>query len=287
MTDDRAPVIIHGNCQAQVLHLLVSRVPSLTERFSFHLVTDTEPGAPVPAPPVEAPRAVLAWAQYDRRPDLALRDELLECVPSTCAVVRYPAVSMNAFWPFRIKCPRNRPEPGFPWGRYPIGDRVALRVAELGLPPADAFARYMEDSIRQMPDLEHRLDLDREIYARRDLACDVTMGDVAFARLRDTYQFWTYGHLAASLFATLLTRLIECSSTVLGGIDDRLRDEIAAAVAGYPGQGDMQSPVHPLVIERLGLTFVDPSTRYRWHGNGWTFEEYYTRYIGNDASWTA
>jgi len=286
MPAQRPAVIIHGNCQAQVLYLLVSRIASLTERFDFHLITDTEPGVAVPPPPPEAARAILAWAQYDRRPDLALRDELLACVPSACEVVRYPALSMNAFWPFRIKCPRNRPEPGFPWGRYPIGDRVALRVAELGLPPGEAFARYMELTSEQMPDLEHRLDLDREIYARRDGGCDVTMGDAVFARLRDTYQFWTYGHLSAGLLATLLTRLIE-QSAALGPVDARVRDEIAASIAAYPGQGEMQSPIHPLVIERLGLTFADASTRYAWFGNAWTFEEYTTRYIGNDASWTA
>jgi hypothetical protein len=287
MAGARAPVIIHGNCQAQVLHLLVSRVPSLNERFGFHLVTDTEPGVPQSPPPEEAPHAVLAWAQYDRRPDLALRDELLACVPTSCAVVRYPAVGMNVFWPFRMRCPRNKPEPGFPWGRYPIGDRVALRVAELGLAPAEAFARYTELSTAQMPDLEHRLDLDREIYARRDAGCDVVMGDVVFARLRDSYQFWTHGHLASVVFSTLLTRLIACSSKIFGEIDDALRAEIAEAVASFPGQGEMQVPIHPLVIERLGLTFVDASTRYRWFGNEWTFEEYYTRYIGNDVSWSA
>ncbi len=242
---------------------------------------------PLCAVPDAARRAVLVWEQYDQRPSVPLREELLSIIPQNCLVVKFPAVAMNAFWPLRVKDPRNVPEPGFPWGRFPLGDRIALRIAKLGLSPSDSYSRYVEESYAVMPDVRHLLELERSVFATRDAACDIIMGDVVFARLRDTYQFWTHGHLAISLMSTLLLRLLERSASVLGATDAVTRAELATVFTRYPGQGAMQLPIHPAVIDQLGLTFVDQQSRYRWFGNAWTFEEYMTRNILFERSWSA
>ncbi len=286
--DARADIIIYGSCHAQFLCHLLRETPSLNRHFSFHLVTNNvEPGTPLSTVPDAARRAVLVWEQYDQRPRVALREELLRVIPHHCLVVKFPAVGMNAFWPLRVKDPRNAPEPGFAWGRFPLGDRIALRVAKLGLSPADSYERYLEESNAAMPDVRHLLDLERSVFATRDAACDIAMSDVVFSRLRDTHQFWTHGHLAISLMSTLLLRLLERSAAIFGKIDDVTRAELAMLFARYPGQGEMQLPIHPAVIDQLGLTFVDKHSRYRWFGNEWTFETYMTRYIHFDRSWSA
>ncbi|HEY0798500.1 MAG TPA: WcbI family polysaccharide biosynthesis putative acetyltransferase [Candidatus Baltobacteraceae bacterium] len=284
--DDRDVVMIYGNCQAQFLGTLVNAIPSLAGRFVFYVVSDTlEPDEQAQRIPPEAKRAVLVWEQYDQRPELAQRDALLECVPADCAVVRYPPIAMNAFWPLRVKDPRNRPEPGYPWGRFPQGDRVAVEMASLGLRGARAFERYMKLSSAAMPDIERMLAVDRMSYARRDAACDVTMGDFVFANLTHAYQFWTHGHLSAFVMSELVGRLFESSGSVLGDPSESTRGELEAALARFPGQGPLQLPLHPLVIETFDLTFVDTSTRYRWFDNAWTFEEYMTRYLSFDCDW--
>lgn len=282
----RPVILIYGNCQAQFLHLLVTQSPSLVSRFEFVLASAlVEPGNAIPPVPENAGRAVLYWEQYDQRPGLTYRDELRGSVPQDCAVLRFPAVGMNAFWPFFIKDKRNVPEPGYPWGRYPAGDRLAIEVAELGLPPARAFERYMELSRELMPDVPQLLARERAVFVQRDAGSDVEMTDFVFANLQSTYQFWTRGHLAGSVFAELLSRLFERSRSVIGDIGEAARSELQAAYARFPGQGDFQHPIHPMVAAQLGLKFVNESTKYRWFAQSWTFEEHMTRYLAFDRSW--
>lgn len=278
--------MIYGNCQAEFLGLLLSHVPSLTSRFSFVVVPyNVEPGAPLPAIAPEIDRAVLLWEQYNERAGVTLRDRMRERLPGDCRVMRYPALVMTSFWPFIQKDRRSQPEPGYPWGRYPLGDRVAAEVADLGLPPGRAFERYMELSVEKMPDVRQLLARDRTVLAQRDDACEVTIGDYVTENLQSTYQFWARAHLATPVISELLVRLLERSRNVLGDLSEVTRRELRAAGALYPGQGEFQLPIHPLVIERLGLRFADANTKYLWFGNWWTFEEQMTRYIAFDREW--
>lgn len=286
MNARRDVVAVYGSCQAQVLAYLSARIPSLARRFAFITVTDTvEPGARPQPFPGEAERAVLVWEQFDQRPHLQLRDELRARVAPGTPTYRFPGMSINALWPFRVKDARNRPEPSYPWGRFPIGDRIALEVAALGLSGERAFAEYIRRSNGAFPDINHILELERAVARTRDASCDVGMSDFLFGRFRDTYLFWTFGHLGAPVYRELILRLLECSAAVIGNLDDAMRREIDTVIGEFPGQGELQLPVHPLVIERLGLRYLDTKTRYRWFDQRWTFEEYMTRYIEFDSSW--
>ena len=288
MADNRPCVVIYGSCQAQFLCFLLRQVPSLTRRFDFQIATIAAPNGTRDMAfemPADVGRAVLLWEQYDQRAVLEPRDAVLRAVPAGCRVLRFPAVAMNALWPFRIKDRRNRAEAAYPWGRYPQSDWVASAVAELGLPSEESYKRYIERSRAAMPDLERLIDRDRATIAARDAACDVMMEDAVFDHLCDRYQFWTHGHLATGLLAILLQRLLAASREIIGELDETVLTELDAAYALYPGQGEQQLPIHPLVIERLGLRFVDEDTRYRWYGNSWTFAEFTTRLIAFDTNW--
>ena len=59
----------------------------------------------------------------------------------------------------------------------------------------------------------------------------------------------------------------------------RARQETDFLLRHYRGQDVEMMPIHPLVAERLGLTWYDPDQRYRWHGHEWTFRDYLLKYI--------
>lgn len=286
MISQRPSLVVYGNCQAEFLGLLLSRSSSLTSRFDVVVASNNvEVDAALKAIEPYAGSAVLLWEQHDQRPAVSVRDAVRQQLPADCAIVRYPAVGMDAFWPFYVKDPRNQAEPGFAFGRYPAGDRLAIEVSQIGLPPEDAYRRYMDLSRERMPDVNALVARDKAVQARRDAASDVGMSDFVFGNLRSTYQFWTRGHLAICVFAELLRRLLERSSEALGTFDRQTQTELQSAYAIFAGQGEFQHPIHPLVIERLGLQFVDETTRYRWLGQSWTFEEYMRRYLAFDRSW--
>jgi hypothetical protein len=283
---ERPSLIVYGNCQAEFLGLLLSRVPSITAHFDVAVASNNVPlDAALAAIQPYAHCAVAFWEQHDQRPEVTVREATRSRLPASCMTIRYPAVGIEAFWPFFFRDPRNQPEPGFALGRYPGGDRVAAEIAKLGLSSERAYERYLEVSSNRMPDLEMLVARDASVQGRRDAASDVPMADVVFANLRSTYQFWNRGHLAICLMSRLLERLLDCSSAVVGSMTAQMREELQEVYRVFPGQGEFQQPIHPLVIERLGLKFVDGATKYRWFGNSWTFEEFTKRYLCFDRNW--
>lgn len=282
----RPSLVIYGNCQAEFLGLLLSQTPQIAARFDVVVASNNlEPAAALSAIAPHAERTVLYWEQVDTRPEDAVRDPVRRALRDDRMTVRYPTVAMLAFWPFFAKDPRNRPEPGYPFGRYPAGDRIAMEVAEMGIGPDEAFDRYMEISRKKMIDVPNSVLRDLDLQARRDSASDVAMCDFVSEHLRSTYQFWARAHLATCVLRELLVRLLEKSSAVIGADQSELRRELEAVCERFPGQGEFQHPIHPLVIEQLGLRFVHEDTKYRWFSNTWTFEEHMKRYIAFDRSW--
>ena len=190
-----------------------------------------------------------------------------------------------AFWPFAWAPAGNSPEPGFPWGRYPWGDRIGLEVAKLNLPADEGFEKYMQLSMEKMPDVLELSRRDRVLAERRDAACDVQIHDFILENLLTQHIFWTWGHTSSTLILELVRRLFAKSQHVLGPLTPQIERELQAAAERHPGIGSEQLPIHPEVVRKLGLLFCTPETRYNWFGQHWTFREYMTRYIALDKSW--
>ena len=282
----RKIVIIYGNCQANFIAFLLGQSPTLAERFEFSVVINPPPPGPegLVVPP-QAGDAALFWEQYDERAAVAVRDELRSKIPPNCPVVVFPPLAGMAFWPFAWAPPANSPEPGFPWGRYPWGDRIGLEVAKLNLPADEVFEKYMQLSMKKMPDLRELARRDRVLAERRDSACDVQIYDFIQKRYLTQHLFWTWGHTSSNLMLELVWRLFEKSQHVLGEMTPQIERELQAAAERHPAIGVEQLPIHPEVVRRLKLRFCAPETRYNWFGQQWTFQEYMTRYITLDKSW--
>ena len=177
------------------------------------------------------------------------------------------------------------PEAGFPWGRYPVGDHVAMNIARLSLRPSEALKQYHQISRERMPNLHTLLRLERAFFRRRDSACDIAMEDFVFSNLATTRQFWTHGHLDSYVVRHLLSKLLESSRAVLGPVTGEYRAQLTDACVNYPGQGDVQLPIHPTVIEQLDLSFVSQESKYRYFGNEWSFDDYITNYMCLSRDW--
>ncbi|MDB5092011.1 MAG: hypothetical protein JWO85_112 [Candidatus Eremiobacteraeota bacterium] len=282
----RKKVLIYGNCQAPLLSLLLNRSPSIAARFEFVTVMNhAAPGGEAEPVPPEADDAVLVWEQYDERNVVPVREELRRRIPAACPVLVYPPLNAMGLWPFAWAESRNAPEPGYPWGRYPWGDRIGLEIAKLDLPADEVFDAYMKRSLEKMPDVVELVHRDRVLGERRDAASDVTIDDYISEHLLTEHMFWTWGHTSSALGLELTRRLFLKSEEVLGPLTPQIEREMAAAAEQYPGIGFEQLPIHPEVVRRLGIAFCDDETRYRWFDQEWTFREYITRYVTFDRSW--
>jgi tetratricopeptide (TPR) repeat protein len=282
----RKVVVVYGNCQAAFVAQILNHVPSFAERFQFiHVSNETLSGKEAATLPSAVDDAAILWEQHDEREDLAIRAEVRRRVPARCPVVTYPSMNVLSLWPFAWSDSRNEPEPGFPWGRYPWGDRIGQEVANTNGSAGDAFNKYMKLSMLKMPDVETLIARDRDLAERRDGACDVKMADFVFAHFKDEHLFWTWGHVSSLVTGELVRRLCERSKTRLGPLTPDFEFELNRVCELFPGIGEEQLPIHPEVARRLQLKFCRPDTKYSWFNKRWTFKEYMTRYISFDKSW--
>jgi len=280
-------VLVYGNCQVPFLADLLGAVTERGDEYRLVCALNHPvAGKPIPEPPLGDLRDVALYLeQHDSRPAVPLREHLRAALPAGCPVVTFPTFLMGSLWPFECPEPRVRAEPGFAWGRFPIGDIVGLQVAHLGLKGDAAVDAYLELSETLMPDLAARLDWDRALIERGDSACDVTIGDYVLERFRHEHIFWTSGHLAPAPLAELAKRIDARARQTIGGTADHARRCIDAAASRLDGMGGWQLPIHPSVATALGLAFHRADARYRWYDQLWTFREYTARYIEYNTDW--
>lgn len=282
----RSIVIVYGSCQAHYLTSILNSMPSLAAKFTFVPVLNHaalgEEVAPIPA---DAAEAVLLWEQYEERANAAVRNDLRATVPDDCAIVTFPPVIYMSPWPFAWMDPRNLPEPNFPFGRYPWGDRVGIEIANMNLPEEAVVDAYMELARKKMPDVKALFERDRVVSERRDSFCDVKITPFMSENFRTKQLMWTWGHITSAVGVELVRQLWQHSTAVLGELTPERAAELERAGELLPGDGREQLPIHPDVIRDLDLRFTAPDGRYSWYGERWTFSEYIKRYIMFDQTW--
>lgn len=286
-TPQARTVLIFGNCQVPFLAMMLAALDDLNDDYRFVFV----PNHPLPGEAVARPAGeehlrdvALLLSQFEDRADNPAAQALRARLPAGCPVVTFPSFIMNSIWPFECPEPRGQAEPRYPWKRYPLGDMVGLQVAQLGLTGAIAVAAYLDLSRRKMPDLQVRLQRDVERMHWYDTRCDVKLADYVLANFQRQHFFWTAGHLCEDAVVELARRVATAARPYLGGGAQRMEACLAGA-RGFGGMGDHQHPIHPMVVDALGLAFGQPDHSYRWYSQNWTFCEYIERYIGWDADW--
>lgn len=281
------PVIVYGNCQAPFVARLLAAIDDWNDDYRFVIgLNHPQPGEREAAaldPQILRDAALVLW-QHEDRDNNPAAVALRQGVPARTPIVRFPTFLMTCLWPFECPEPRDRPEPAFPYKRYPLGDLIGLEVARMGLGGALGVAAYMDLSEQRMPDLRVRCARDFERMRRHDAHSDVVLTDFVEARWREEHLFWINGHVARGAICELAARLADAARPVLGGSAARARECIAAA-ADFEGLGNVQVPVHPLVAQAYGLAWAGLDRQWRWYDQQWTFFEYIERYIDWDTNW--
>ena len=280
--------MLHGNCQIPYLAALLSQADAEPGARGYACVLNhAPPGEAIPAPSAaQMRRCRLYLEQYDRGEDPPMRAQVRAMLPRGCPTLVFPPLWMTCFWPFMAAEPATRQivGPDCPFGRFPVGDRIGLAVAQAGLSGAAAFDAYMRLSAEQMPDLKRRLDRDLAAVDRRDRAADVTIGDYVRDHLRTRHTFRWTGHVELAAIGVLAERLLHAVQPVLGGVTQDGLQRLRATLATLPPMGTMQMPIDPRVAATLQLAFYPPDMRFDWMGERWTFRDYVIRYIAGDRT---
>ncbi|MBR0645965.1 WcbI family polysaccharide biosynthesis putative acetyltransferase [Plastoroseomonas hellenica] len=286
---DARRVLVYGNCQSPYLARLLSGIEGLNDDYQFVYVPNhAAPGEDI----AELPdwcfeNVALLIEQHDDRAAVPVREHMRSRLKAGCRKITHPTFLLASLWPFECPDPRSRPEADLLWGRYPHGDMIGLKVAEMGLHGDAAVDAYLSLSARKMPDLMVRLQRDVDRMRHYDRCCDIALADYVLDRFRREHTFWTWGHTATAPLAELTQRLWAAAQPVIGGNAQEAERGIGRIASQFDGIGELQLPIHPMVAAALDLTFWSPDKRYRWYGQRWTFHEYIAHYISYDTGWSA
>jgi hypothetical protein len=280
-------VLIYGNCQTPYLGRMLAALDDLNDDYRFVVALNHAPAGASEAPRVDPDSlrdvALILW-QYEDRLNNPAAAAVQQILPATAPIVRFPTYVLKSLWPFECPDPRSRPEPGYPWSRFPNGDSIGLEVAARGLRGALAVEAYLERSLAMMPDLQERYERDVERMYRHEAHCDVRLSDAVIHRFRHEHMFWTNAHVSCAAVVELAARVADAARPVLGGSYARALAAFRRA-ADFEGMDRYQHPVHPLVAESFALRYGGPDYRWDWYGRRWTFFEYIERYIAYDRDW--
>ena len=273
-------ILVYGNCQGERIAHIARFVPTLTEYYDiriieFQYVRDQDWETKY-TPEWFADVRVL-WNQVESGDPTPHRKTLLSRLPDSCQIVAFPPLSVLCMWPFSGSDPRAA---RFPETNYPWPDSLAASLYdEANLPDEDLFEKYMALSSAKMPDLGRRLRLDGNRARITDELSDIKMWDWVESKFRTQRLFHSSSHLTALPLAHLLKELIART----GGLDAadiaRCRRQIDFLSQHHRGQDIEVVPIHPLVAERLELSWYDPNELHRWHGHRWSYREYILKYI--------
>lgn len=276
-------LLIHGIWQAAPLVDIFSRLPLISNRLTILFRQDETDLETVINTLGDQADRIIAVFQMVTDPAITAKSHPAR-LPAHATITRFPLLVMECFWPLRGHDPRLVPEPPlYPNGRYPMTDTIA---AELAQSPnlhtqsdAARYADYSRRSIAAMPDLEAALLRDLHMMAARDIPCDIRITSYAMDRLRHEKLFHQpyaptgvlITHIAQGLGASLAPTLDIDPATMTIALD--------RFCAGLLGIAHEQTPIHPELGRRLGLTWCNETTQYRQYKNQWTFRDYILRYI--------
>ncbi len=276
-------LIVYGNCQAGAVALILKTVPYVAERWD------------VVQHDIWASGDVLASNLADfETADILLQQDIWtwrnhpmrDKIPEGIAVVRFPFCYIAALWPFdawlignddamlkaREKHQAVSKDP-FPFAFH---DGLLAKLRTIIPDPEERFERYRSLDLPpipdfQIPDFRRYAEFEEARLAKDDRQLGFNIGKFMTNNFRGTRLFHACVHPTAGL-------LEELTAEIMGRIGLDPHKNQFRPLADY--MSGIQVPLHPKVIEQIGLTWANDSTLYSQpDGEKLTFDEYYRRYV--------
>jgi capsular polysaccharide biosynthesis protein len=278
------PLIVGaGSCILQAILNQMQTVEALTANYDFHLSQVTGAGRQR-VPPEELLRtSILIEEANPWQGSGTLVEEERALLPESCKRITVPTLHFNSLWPFMTEDPRNKPEPGAPYGRLPFGmnDRLALRIAQTEPDPAKRRALYDALDFGKSVNIGRSHELEIRNCFQREQGCDVRVAAFVMSQFRERRLYFTHNHPTPELMYFVLAQIyaLPVMREMLKEPYDRL---IVAArrwadTTGVFGGED--APIHPYVAEYFGLKWWSPDMRYRWLREVRSFDEWMDFYL--------
>lgn len=273
-------VLCHWNATAYEIGCVLEFFPPFAEAFELRFVDNAIPWPVIldELSDADRSRVVAVWEEVDAAECQLARSR--PPVPGSVVALTFPRLTMDCLWPLRGPDPRLVPEPPlYPNGRYPYTDLAAQRLIEESAPDDELYAKYLDISRQLMPDLEAELARDVARWRALDACCDVKVGSFILRNFRSIPLFHGPQTPAGPLLAYVVEHLLGSVVRHLSIPPSEVYAKFGDYIHGYQGPFFDQAPVHPLVVEKLGISYLPPQYGYRRGHGKRTFRQHILDYI--------
>jgi hypothetical protein len=277
ITGEKRKVLVYGNCQGGWLAGALSQKAEIAAQFEITYLSDFH-GGPAPDHPIHRPDflatlSIVIW----QTASACQPPKFLAALPATCLQIRYPTLWLKLLWPTYAVDPRNQPEKEFPWGRYPYGDRLVMKLLEEKVPVADLAKRYVETDLNTIVNLDRFAKMSLAELRFNDQQSDVAIAPFIEANFRQRKLFGTVNH------PTYLVL-----NQIYHAVESMLLERPIPESPGMPANatallGAQETPLHPQIITHFALEWAQPGTKWLYHSQLLSLEEYLPAYAAFTA----
>jgi len=263
-------LIVYGNCQAGFIEAALNRIAPVRSRWTIVRHDLWASGETLQANLADFDdcdilllQEVRNWRTHPRRDSL----------PPGIRVVRFPFCYFAAMWPFDAFQNGGDPNWRFEKGRldFSYADNMLGRLRNEVPDPEQRFACYRGLDMPDCVDIVRYAEFEAARLLQLDRKLGLTVGQYILENYRTTRLFHAITHPAAVVMVQLIEQILAKFD-----IRDFKYDQAMPDVLAF-----IQVPIHPLVIERLGLAWASTDDRYKFNDQEYlTFDEYVRRYIG-------
>lgn len=268
----RRRMLVYGNCQAGWLAQAMSQNGEIRGRYEIIYLSDY---AEIPADhPIHQPDflstctdAVWQTASGCKPP------AFLAGLRTDCRQIRFPTLWLKLLWPTYAVDPRNVPEKDFPWGRYPYGDRLVMKLLQEGVSLDDLPKRYVDTDLNRIVNLDRFAEMSLAELRFNDQQSDVAITPFIESTFRRRKLFGTVNHPTF----LILNRIYRGVVGALMGTAALDQADVPPADAAEV-LGSEETPLHPQIIAHFKLTWATPGMRWRYRSAFLTLAEYLRAY---------
>ncbi|MEO6881182.1 MAG: WcbI family polysaccharide biosynthesis putative acetyltransferase [Mycobacteriaceae bacterium] len=249
INDDRPLWLVHGNCQAESLRILLTGPDPATAQVRTVRIPPVHELTAEDVPHLQRllahTQVLLSQPVKDGYRDLPLgTDETAALLPSGARVLRWPVLRYAGLYPYQVIV-RHPDDGGLD---PPVVAYHDLRTVAVARGRDDAFThRASPQAYRQVA-----ADSTAELARREAAQCDVGVSDLLATPAADLAH--TINHPGNRVLAAVATRLQEAGGLAVG-VSDPGRDLL----------GGVRSPLEPEVVDALGLA---TAPRSHWNVGG-------------------
>jgi len=271
MTTAKQRIFFFGNCQGGWLAGALSQNPAIAERFEIIYLSDyVERPAdhPIHQPGFLSTCSYAIWqTAYGCQPP-----DFVGGLPASCRQIRYPTLWLKLLWPTYAVDPRNKPEPGLPWGRFPNGDRLAMKLLEAGVSLEDLPKRYIDFDLNQLVNLERFSEMSLAELRYNDQQSDIAIAPFIESTFRRRKLFGTVNHptylVLNRLYHGLVAALLDTPVPA-----EPPPPENAADIVGAE-----ETPLHPQIMDHFRLEWAWPDMKWHFRSAFLNLTEYIRAY---------